>query len=130
MGFVTYCVGKLAYIEVLFLQNIRQHVIWFLIIILDIFILIINSNEDLFVLLPKVGTGQNDRQGKNLTGQLRILAGIHPWKVELSVVELKIIWFGGCFVWANTALCGQNPHCEIITVRLFIIGYCLQQSYF
>jgi hypothetical protein len=26
MGFVTYCVGKLAYIEVLFLQNIRQHV--------------------------------------------------------------------------------------------------------
>jgi hypothetical protein len=27
MGFVTYGVGKLAYIEVLFPQNIRQHVI-------------------------------------------------------------------------------------------------------
>jgi hypothetical protein len=42
MGFVTYGVGKLAYIEVLFPQNIRQHVIT----ILDNFILIINSNED------------------------------------------------------------------------------------
>jgi hypothetical protein len=32
MGFVTYCVGKLPYIEVLFPQNIRQHVnLWFLI---------------------------------------------------------------------------------------------------
>jgi hypothetical protein len=48
--------------------------LWFLITVLDNFILIINSNEDQFVLLPKV-TGQNDRQGKNLTGQLRILAG-------------------------------------------------------
>jgi hypothetical protein len=41
--------------------------------VLDNFILIINSNEDYFVLLPKV-SGQNDRQGKNLNGQLRILA--------------------------------------------------------
>jgi hypothetical protein len=51
--------------------------LWFLITILDNFILIINSNEDQFVLLPKV-TVQNDRQGKNLTGQLRILAGHCP----------------------------------------------------
>jgi hypothetical protein len=51
--------------------------LWFLIILLDNFILMINSNEDQFVLLPKV-IGQNDQQGKKLTGQLRILAGHCP----------------------------------------------------
>ena len=45
MGFVMYCVGKLPYIEVLFPQNI-QNMLWFLIIILDTFISIINSNKD------------------------------------------------------------------------------------
>jgi ascorbate-specific PTS system EIIC-type component UlaA len=45
MGFVTYCVGKLAYIEVLYRKTL-DNMFWFLIIILDNFILIINSNED------------------------------------------------------------------------------------
>jgi hypothetical protein len=60
-----------------FSRKIFDNMLWFLIIILDNFILFINWNEDYFVLLLKV-TGQNDRQGKNLTGQLRILAGHCP----------------------------------------------------
>ena len=64
---------------------------WFLFIKLDNFILIINSNEDQFVLL-RIVTGQNERQGNNFTGQLSILAGHCPFTGPLFRALIFILY--------------------------------------
>ena len=94
MGFVTYCVGKLAYIEVLFPQNIRQHVMVLTIIILDNFILICLCDVTLSVYPHRAGLKNMPGHGGIRTYDLWNTSPM-PLPTELrGQVGLSVRYFG------------------------------------